>query len=284
VFPALFARSLAEVDADLGACIAACYWRGGDRTVEAAAFAAADLVVASGDDATLAEIRARCSARFIGHGHKISFAVIDAEVLRSSALTAAAATGLALDVAIWDQRGCLSPQLCFVEGHFDQASSFAHLLAGELDRLSARLPSGDKSVEEHVAIRRFRAEAEWAAPGRQRPLLLGSGATTDWTVVVEPHPVFRPTPLGRSLRILPLQDLSQLPPLLEPVRSSLEGAGRAVAPGREAKLDQLLAAAGVHHIAPLGAMQRPTLSWKQGGRPRVADWVSWSGEDESGRR
>jgi hypothetical protein len=280
VFPALFARSLAEVDVELGACVATCYWTGGDRDHEASAFAAADLVVASGNDATLADIRTRCNTRFIGHGHKVSFALVAAEALRSAALARSAARGVALDVSVWDQRGCLSPQLCFVEAAFDEACAFAQLVAGELAALAERLPPGPKTAAEHVAVRRFRDEARWARLAGGRALVMAAEGSTDWTVVVEHLPSFRPTPLCRSLRVLPVCDLADLPRILAPVRPLLEGAGLALPAERAARIDSLLAAAGVHLTLPLGAMQRPPLLWPQGGRPRVADWVTWSHRHE----
>ena len=33
-----------------------------------------------------------------------------------------------------------------------------------------------------------------------------------------------------------------------------------------------LRAGGVHRVCRLGEMQRPPLDWRQGGRPRLADW------------
>jgi len=35
----------------------------------------------------------------------------------------------------------------------------------------------------------------------------------------------------------------------------------------------MLTRSGVHHICALGTMQRPPLTWRQSGRPRIGDWV-----------
>lgn len=280
VFPALFARSLAAVDSELGACVATCYWTGGDRDPEARAFAAADLVVASGSDAALADIRARCASRFIGHGHRVSFAVVAAEVLRSSETARSAARALALDVSVWDQRGCLSPQLCFVEAGFKEACEFARLTAAELEALAELLPPGPKTTAEHIAVRRFRDAARWRRGAAGRAVVMAAADSNDWTVVVEPEPSFVPTPLCRSLRVLPVDDLADLPSILAPARHVLEAAGRTPSGERTPRIDRMLAAAGVHLILALGAMQRPPLLWPQGGRPRVADWITWSHRDE----
>src|SRR5262249_40577430 len=152
-------------------------------------------------------------------------------------------------------------------------------IAPELAALAERLPPGTRPLAEHAAIRRFRDEAEWKKAGGQTGALHAPGDSTDWTVVAEPDPIFRPTPLCRSIRIVPVRNLAQLSTALAPARPVLEAAGRVVESDRAAELDELLVAAGVHWIAPLGRMQRPPLSWPQGGRPRVSDWVRWTGRD-----
>ena len=276
VFAQLFARSIAAVDPELGECIGACYWEGGDRSAEEPAFAGADLVVASGDDETIAALRSRCPVRFIGHGHKVSCAVITADVLADAAGARSAAAALATDVSLWDQQGCLSPQVCFVEGDFEAACAWAELLVPELARLAERLPPRASGLAERAAIRHFRDEAEWARAAKGTAALYAPGDSTDWTVVVEREGVFRPTPLARSLRVLPVRRFDDLERLLGPARSIVEAAGRVSDSARAAHLDEVLARAGVHWIAPLGQMQHPPLSWPQGGRPRVGDWVEWT--------
>lgn len=276
LFPKLFARSIGAIDADLGACIEACYWPGGDLEREGIALSEADLVVAFGNDSTIANIRARRKGSFIGHGHRVSFALVGGEVLAETSAAEQAAHALALDVAIWDQRGCLSPQMCFIEGDLDAASHFGGLIAMALQEVAAWLPPGPASVGEQVAVRRFRQEAEWSGiDGRETRVFAASGLT-EGTVVVERHAAFRPTPLCRTLRVFPLRDTKEMSQLLEPARGVLEGAGLAVSAERRRAATDLLLQAGVHRVSPLGQMQRPPLAWRQGGRPRVADWLDWS--------
>ncbi len=274
VFPALFARSIAEVDPELGACTAACYWTGGERLCEVAAFAAADVVVALGDDGTIEDIRTRVNGRFIGYGHKISLALVTAEVLRDTTAARAAAKALALDVALWDQHGCLSPQACYVEGSFDEAVRFGEGVAAALRSVASYLPAGQASVEERIARRRFRDDAEWRQIAGQRVALFTSGDTSDGTVVVEAEAAFGPTPLGRTLRLFPLARVADLVGVLSPGRRVLEAAGVGAVSSRRRECADVLGRCGVHRVCELGEMQRPPLAWRQGGRPRVADWLA----------
>jgi hypothetical protein len=269
VFPRLFADSIAHVAPELGACVAAVYWSGGATEIEELVFREADLVVAFGGDASIAAMRARARRRFIGHGHRISVALVTREMLASEATLAA----LAEDVSLWDQRGCLSPQLCFVEGDFDAACEFAAALAPQLDAMAQRLPPGALTVAEQTAIRRFRDDAEWRALAGARVRLLTPTSGVAWTVVVEPEPTFLPTPLGRSLRIVPLERVHTMCEVIAPARSMLEAAGIAAPPERGLEIHTLLKNAGVHWITNVGQMQKPPLAWTPGGRPRVADWV-----------
>jgi hypothetical protein len=274
VFPALFAASIAARDAELGACVAACYWRGGDRPCEDIALAASDVVVASGDDETIDDLRARTCGRLVGHGHRVSFAVVAREVLADEHSRRHAVQRLAEDVAIWDQRGCLSPQVCVVEGDVDAAIDFGAAAAGALAELAERLPPARLTSAERLAMRRFRDEAEWRTFGGERAAVFALAADGAGTVVVEPTPLFRPTPLCRSLRVLAIADLGALGELLAPVRAWLECAGLAAPPERWPLLARRLEESGVHRVCEVGEMQRPPLTWRQGGRPRVADWLS----------
>lgn len=273
VFPALWARSIREIDPELGSCVSACYWPGGNRACEEIAFAAADLVVASGDNESITAMRARCRGRFIGHGHRVSFAVVAREVLADARLAEDAADALALDVALWDQRGCLSPQVCFLEATFDEARRFASRLTGAFDRQAKLLPPRQLSVEEQVAVRRFRNEAEWKKIAGRDHALFASGEALEWSLVVEADPIFRPTPLCRSLRILSLRDIREIGRSLLAARPFLQAAGLACPNARREEIWSILREAGVPHLATLGEMQRPPLSWRQDGRPRIADWV-----------
>jgi hypothetical protein len=271
-FPDAFAASIAAEDVQLGRCVAAVYWPGGSRDVEDVVFAEADVVEAAGSDEAIAAIAPRVRGRFVGHGSRISFALVGREVAADEAALGAAARGIAEDVSIWDQQGCLSPQVVFVEAEspldLDRAATG---LARALDEWTAVLPPRRLSPDETAAVLHFRHEAEWAGLGRGGRALFGPALT--WCVVVEPAPALRPTCLYRTLRVQPVDDLAAVIHCLAPMRPWLEAAGVAISASRRVEAETALRRAGVHRVCAVGAMQRPDLTWAPGGRGRVAAWM-----------
>ncbi len=272
---AAMAASIARIDPDLARCLVVHDWRGGDVEMEDIAFAA-DVVVAFGSDAAIRAIAPRVRGRFFGHGHKISFAVVARDALASAAVIA---DRLAFDVALWDQQGCLSPQLCFVErGGSATVDEFADAVSVALDGISPSLPPRRLGLAEQAAIATFRHECEWQ-PGTSRDRLLRASGT-EWTLSVEHLARFRATCLNRCLRIVAVDDFAQLPELLYPHRPHLEAAGIASTPPRGTELAAMLRDRGVHRVCAIGEMQTPDLTWQQGGGPRVRHWVEPAAREE----
>lgn len=270
VFPPLFVESIAAIAPELAACTIVADWRGGDVSFEEIAFANAGFVVASGSDAAIRALAARVRGKLIGHGHKVSFAVIAREGLAHADSARELAGKLAYDMALWDQQGCLSPQLCYVEagGNID-VEQFASLLAHACDAFASQLPPRRLDLEESAAVTRFRQEAEWTPSDA----LLASSGSTAWSIRIENSPAFLPTCLNRCIRLKTIADLTQLAPLLAPHRPHLEAAGVMIGAARAADAHGLLFDSGVHRICDLGTMQTPGLEWRQGGRPRIAEWI-----------
>jgi hypothetical protein len=155
--------------------------------------------------------------------------------------------------------------------------TFAVCLAQALEYWETVLPRGCVTVEESVAIRRVRDEAEWQALSGKSLVLHTSAAGTTWSVIYDPDPTFVPSPLHRTVRVKPLAALTQLDALLAPWRPYLEAVGLAASPARLPDVADLLGRAGVSRVCALGTMQLPPLSWRHGGRPRLAELVRWVG-------
>jgi hypothetical protein len=272
-FPELLQESVETLAPELAAALWVLPWRGGDRAVEDVLFAGADVVVAQGSDTTIADLSARLPGKFVGYGSRLSFAFVGWEVMRHPPARRSAARRLAYDVSVWDQRGCLSPHVCLVGCEKeDSLELFARAVAEELTRLARCLPARQKSVWEEAAIRQFREEAAWS--GAQ---LLGSEADSTWSVSVEKHPHLRPTCGLRCLRLQPVRSWEEVAAAIGPHRRTIEAAGIAASAKRSGEIKELLRAAGVANVVALGQMQRPTLAWKPGGRPRLREWFRAAG-------
>ena len=263
----LLHASLARRDAGLAASLrAVAFDAREDEAVDA--FLAADCVVATGADATVARLAARVAPprRFVGYGHRVSFAALGAEALGGAALEDACAR-LALDVALWDQLGCLSPVALLVAGDAAAARSAAEALAAALARIERDLPRGALAPEAAAAIAHERAEAELRAAAHGRVALFAGQAST---VVAEADARPRPVPLHRFVRVLPCSTPDGVADALAPYGPHLAAVGLAGFGSGAARLAEALAALGASRVCPLGAMQAPPLSWCHDGQGVLA--------------
>lgn len=112
-----------------------------------------------GADATLAEVRRSLPAGVWFHPHGAGFGAV---VVDAAAWAPQAARAVALDTALFDQQGCLSPRVVCVLGSEDQARIVAGQLAQELQTLERELPPGRQSDAERAEARRNRDAAAYA--------------------------------------------------------------------------------------------------------------------------
>jgi hypothetical protein len=277
--PRLFAHSIYEADPKLGACLEIAEWRGGNAPLETALFTEADCVTATGDDETLAAIRAQLPVkiRFLGHGHRVSFGFVAQEVLygsRAKKIVAAAAD----DVIAWNQLGCLSPHVIYVQlGGEVSPEHFAQLLAEELKKRESIEPRGELPAEHAAAIASRRAIYEIrAAHAPETTQHWRSENSTAWTVIYEADARFQLSCLNRFIYVKGVADLKTVLENADGVRGKVSTVGIA-AP--EEKLDEIatqLARWGATRICPLDQMQNPPLLWRHDGRPALGDLVTWT--------
>lgn len=277
--PRLFAHSLYEMDKKLGACLEIAEWRGGNLAVEAALFAEADCVTATGSDAALTEIRSRLPAdvRFLGYGHQLSFAYITAAAFAGGRL-ANTVEQAAVDVAAWDQQGCLSPHVIYVEtGGNVMPERFAALLAEALERREALMPRGTLSPEvaATIASRRSLYEVRSAHAPEDTKHWCSTGSTA-WTVVYESDPRFQPSCLNRFIYVKGVKNLTEALQAADPVQGQVSTVGLAAPVAQAAELAPELARWGVSRVCPLGKMQHPPLAWRHDGRPALGDLITWT--------
>ncbi|HEV2393176.1 MAG TPA: acyl-CoA reductase [Verrucomicrobiae bacterium] len=278
LLPRLLAHSIYDADPKLGACIEIAEWRGGDAQCEQALFAEADCVIATGSDQTLEDIRRRVppKTRLLGYGHRVSFAYVAHEAVTGWNARKLAARA-ALDVAAWDQLGCLSPHVIYVqEGGASTPEKFGELLAEEMAEREAVEPRGQPPAEAAAAIASRRAIYELRAANSPGTRVWSSKGATAWTVVYEADPRFQLSCLYRFIYVKPVAGVSEALQHADAFRGRVSTVGLASPEQRVHELATELARWGVTRVCPLGQMQQPPLAWRHDGRLALADLVVWS--------
>jgi hypothetical protein len=288
----LFARALQEADPEVGGAVAVAYWPedAGGRT--SLAVGAVDLVVVYGGDETVDWVRSRIPLRtaLVAYRHRLGVALVGREALGAgggSRNTAASgvpvgsaretALAAARAVALFDQRGCVSPHVFLVEegGEVDP-ESWAGLLAGSLGGLEEDLPAGPLSVEDGAALQQLRGEAELEESlGRGR--VIHGGAEAPWTVHFRKGGALEPSCLNRVVRVMPVGDLLEDGlPMLTGWRHHLQTVGAAgLGPDRRALLEGLVRL-GVSRVVRLADVPWPPPWWHHDGRGPLRALVRWT--------
>ncbi|HET9253191.1 MAG TPA: acyl-CoA reductase [Candidatus Eisenbacteria bacterium] len=301
----LLARTIAEVDDKLGACLAVVWWKGGSADLDPTAIREAPAVMVFGGEEALAGVsrHAPRGARVVLHGPKVSLAYVERRALRFAGLRALTARA-AQDVSLYDQQGCLSPHAFYVERKGEVSpEKFTEVLASALEEASIHLPRGDVPAEEAARIQLLRAQARFEAAGLAAyapttvelmdpppgKAVLGSvgihGATkvvessgsTSWTVILEDRARFEPGPAHRTVRVHAVDGPEDVARALRggSVRY-VEALGLEASGPERARLAALFTGIGIPRIAPIGSMQRPTPLGTHGGMRRLLPFVTWS--------
>jgi hypothetical protein len=276
--PRLFAHSLYDVNPKLASCLELAEWRGGREDIESALFGQVDCVTVTGNDETLAHVRARVPVgiRFIGYGHRVSFGFVAREALSDSAVkeTVAAASD---DVVAWNQLGCLSPHVIYIEdGGRVGPERFAEMLAEELGQREKTEPRGELDMKEAAAIASRRGFYEVRAGFSADTRMWCSPDSTAWTVVFEADPRFQPSCLNRFVFVKPVKDLGEVLVSADAFRGKVSTVGLASPEHRAQELAEQFGRWGVTRVCPLGRMQRPPLTWRHDGRSPLGELVNWT--------
>lgn len=277
VLPVLFARGLAQEDPEMAGSVAVQYWPGGREAVEEVFLEAADVVVAYGSDETVRSLRDRTpvTRRFVAYHHRLSAALVGRKALRDAEEAAATAARAARAASVFDQRGCVSPHVIYVEGGGGvEPEEWAEELARALRTLESSLPSGPLRPEEASEIQQVRGTAELRAAAGEG-VRVHHGGRDPWTVLFEEEPGFRPSCLGRVVRVRPVDDLvSAVGELAEVGRFlqtvALEGAG-----ARRKSLAEALARVGAVRITTLERAPWPPAWWHHDGAGALRALVRW---------
>ena len=203
---------------------------------------AGDRLWAYGSDKTLEEVATTLPPGVAFHAHGSGFGVC---VLDERALDAdldALLARLAEDVALFDQRGCLSPRVVLVNAGIDFARSVAKGLAAQLEQLQRSVPRGRLQASELAEITAYRDTASFAGEVFSAGLgFVSLGATTSLLM----------PPVGRNIHVLPTSDAQKSLSSLRPMITSCAFAGSAQ---RRSALRACLPGARICHV---GTMQSP---------------------------
>ncbi len=229
-------------------------WTGGDPEVEAPLHASARLVVAYGGEETVDALQTAASGRIVTFGPKLSLGWVG-----PGADLGQAARGMALDIATFDQRGCLSVHAVFTEPPI--ADDFSAALASALNELATELPPGRTDPAGRAGVRLAREDADL------RGLTCYGNALDNGTVIRETDLQIIPSPGLRSVRIHPAADV---PPLHE-WRRRLQGL--AIAGGLPPAVHEAFLEAGVSRFAPAGALQTTDAAWRNDGIDLAAEFA-----------
>ena len=251
-FAPAFLAALGDRRPMLRDAYATAMWTGGDASIEARLYARARLVAAYGNESTIASIPAAGPRRLITFGPKLSLGWVGAKADLEQA-----ARGMALDVALFDQRGCLSVEAVLVDRA--AADTFADSLARALSDLATELAPGRSSSAERAGVRLAREDADL------RGLPWSGDALDTGTVIVESDARISPSPGLRTVRIHPVEGVPNL--------NDWRLQGIAIAAHMPATVRRGFEQAGVSRFAPAGELQATDAAWRNGGIDLAAEFA-----------
>jgi hypothetical protein len=233
LFTPLVLTALELVDRGLLNTTLVTLWDHADTALQESLFAQADLVVAAASDETIEDIGQKVQRvssvthpiRFHGHGHKVSFSTVGRECLRLGKRTPlnevplvdAVALLASLDVALWNQQGCLSSRVHFLEqgndAEYHPPEVYGQAVVRGLRTLNKLIPKGiSRKRQIHNLFDKYQAV------GASGPVKVLSDYDDDFLVVLERRPLTATQfgelvndCQGRTVAIIPVDDVMEIP-------------------------------------------------------------------------
>jgi len=241
-------KTLFEVSPAVGdACAVATFARD-QPALTSALLAHAQLVTVYGSDATVEAVRAQpLRGSLVARGHGLGACFVSAASVRADTTQVAqVARQVALDVAAYDQRGCLSPHAVIVQASEPhEASAFARVLFDALEALGTQLPPGPIPADAAAE------QMQWRGVARVRGEL-HEGATC--AVAFEGNEPLRPSPAHRNVGVYACTDEADLRAQLQAWSPHLKALGVAGDADVRTRL-----AATAPYVCEAGRMQTPPL-------------------------
>ncbi len=276
LFAGWFANLLSEVEPQLAESIAIVWWKGGNRVKEKILLKEAELVIAYGNNETLKEIREHTpvTTRCLTFSHKLSLGMVSrAALVKSKAWEVAHQA--AFDIINYDQQGCYSPQVFFVErGGSVSPKQFAQYIANELACFETKFPRRKLTIEEATGVALWAQSAELNVFSKKTDVVM-SDPNGAWSAVYSDDlESFEPTGLNRTVKIIGVDHLEEVTQTIQPYRTLMQTVGIAAEPDKLFKLAELLGKAGVTRVSALEHMTSPEAGWHHDGRFNLLDLIS----------
>jgi hypothetical protein len=260
MFPAMLRSALRAADSHLGAAMDLVAFRGGDVRCEAAFAESSEAVSIYGTDATIAAMSTRLrDTRLLRHGHGVSVAYCGRTGLEDARIGNTIAA-LSLDICAYDQRGCLSPQIVYVQDSpLLPTAEFARRLASEgMDPMSRTLPRGPLPASIGATQTQWRGVAEVEGTlihGDAHAIAIRSARPIRWS------------PAYRNVSLIPVEGLDEAFGEMESLGPTLKcvGADRDSLTEIQTRLDRSDALAA--YACAMGTMQTPPLDAPADGHP-----------------
>jgi hypothetical protein len=257
-----------EIDPALVAGLAVLIWDYEDEVLQRELMQHAGLMIAAAGDETiraLEALRARFAPglRFHRHGHKVSFAVVGERPISNPQSPIAFLA--ALDSALWDQNGCLSARVHFVQGDADE---YAQALTQALRSLATALPRG--ATPRRFTHRAFDTYTALAGSGQVR---VQSAYDDDFAVIVDARTwddeLLRRAVnacQGRVIIVRPVHDVLDVPGFLRWLpAATLQSVSVVMDEERVLEFAEAAGACGVTGVRSLGRAAFPQLAYSWDG-------------------
>lgn len=270
VFPRALSAALKRIDPRLGACLEVVTFDRAQHEAQQTLYQHAEAVAVYGNDATIAHVRRMLpvQVRLIAHGHGLGAVHVPATELSDEARALRVAEQVAVDVAAYDQRGCLSPHVIAVEpGGVVDARGFAQLLSERgLPWIEERLPRGAMPAD--IAP----AQMQWRGVAAARGALFEG---TAHAVGYERDGELRVSPGYRNVGVYEVAGPEALGRWLQPLGPHLKVLGVAGPLHTRRLVAEALPAPLMPRLCEAGQMQTPPIHALMDGKPAWEGLLRW---------
>ncbi|MHA1819722.1 MAG: acyl-CoA reductase [Promethearchaeota archaeon] len=119
-FTVKLAESIADIDRKLAKELAILYWPGRDSEIFDALFNSGyiNCIIAWGGIRSIQDIKRRAykyGIKVVVHGPKLSYSILSDDIFKSEEVMRDAAKKLAKDIALWNQKACVSPRVIYIK-------------------------------------------------------------------------------------------------------------------------------------------------------------------------